>query len=96
MTIGTLEQGVKYIHSYRQRQQNDGIGVVLVPLLLTLNILPCSSVSIVNFEHVIAGWVAVSIDFLNSKQTNTVKNMLPLYHLVVSVRKRENLPVGIM
>ena len=32
-------------------------GVVLVSLLLTLNIFPpCSSVSIVNFEHVIAGW----------------------------------------
>ena len=31
--------------------------VVLVSLLLTLNIFqPCSSVSIVNFEHVIAGW----------------------------------------
>ena len=33
------------------------LGVVLVSLLLTLNnFTPCSSVSIVNFEHVIAGW----------------------------------------
>ena len=32
-------------------------GIVLVPLLLTLNIFhTLSSVSIVNFEHVIAGW----------------------------------------
>ena len=33
-------------------------GVVLVPLLLTLNIFstPCSSVSIVNFEQVNASW----------------------------------------
>ena len=32
-------------------------GVVLVSLSLTLNIFtPSSSVSIVNFEHVIAGW----------------------------------------
>ena len=31
-------------------------GVVLISLLLTLNIFqPCSSVSIVNFEHVITG-----------------------------------------
>ena len=31
--------------------------VVLVSLLLTLNIFtPCSSVPVVNFEHVIAGW----------------------------------------
>ena len=29
-------------------------------LLLTLNIFhPCSSVSIVNFEHVIAGWAVI-------------------------------------
>ena len=33
-------------------------GVVLVSLLLTLNIFtPCSSVSIVNFKQVKAGWV---------------------------------------
>ena len=32
--------------------------VVLVSLLLTLTYFtPCSTVSIVNFEHVIAGWV---------------------------------------
>ena len=33
-------------------------GIILVSLLLTLNIFsPCSSVSIVNFKHVTAGWV---------------------------------------
>ena len=37
------------------------IGVVLVSLLLTIvnfwiYFVPCSSVSIVTFEHVIAGW----------------------------------------
>ena len=33
------------------------VGVVLMPLLLTLNIFhTLSSVYIVNFEHVIAGW----------------------------------------
>ena len=32
-------------------------GVVLVSLLLTLNnFTPCSSASIVNFEHLIVGW----------------------------------------
>ena len=32
-------------------------GAVLVSLLLTLTYFtPCSSFSIVNFEHVIAGW----------------------------------------
>ena len=36
----------------------DAIGVVLVSLLLTLNIFTlCSSVSIFNFEYVIAGWI---------------------------------------
>ena len=38
---------------------NKDIGVVLVTLLLTLNmyVAPRFSVSIVNFEHVIVGWV---------------------------------------
>ena len=46
LTIETLEQGVKYAN-----------GVVVVPLLLTLNIFhTCSSVSIVTFEHVNADW----------------------------------------
>ena len=36
---------------------NKANGVVLASLLLTLNIfIPCSSVSIFNFEQVIAGW----------------------------------------
>ena len=48
LTIETLEQGVKYTN-----------GVVLVSLLLTLNIFHTfSSVSIVNFEQVNAGWDA--------------------------------------
>ena len=43
--------------------QNDDNGVILVSLLLTLNIFtPCSSVSIVNFQHVIAGWVSKEIE----------------------------------
>ena len=34
--------------------------IVLVSILLNMNIFtPCSSVSIVNFEHVIADWEAV-------------------------------------
>ena len=48
-------------------------GVVLMPLLLTLNIFaPCSIVSIVNFEHVIAGR-----DILKKKKgkSNVVKIM---------------------
>ena len=44
-------------------------GVVLVSLLLNLNIFtPSSNVSIVNLEHVIAGWVYTSfnlVTFLN-------------------------------
>ena len=42
--------------------------VVLVPLLLTLNI-PYSRVSIVNFEHVITGWVF----------TKGLKNIFPIF-----------------
>ena len=38
LTIETLEQGVKYIKSSQYRHQNDGNGVILVSLLLTLNI----------------------------------------------------------
>ena len=41
---------------------------VLVSLLLTLNIItPCSSVSIVNFEQVTAGWVAVLVSSIRKK-----------------------------
>ena len=36
--------------------QSVSIGIVLLSLLLTY-FTPCYSVSIVNFEHVIAGWV---------------------------------------
>ena len=39
---------------------NDVTGVVLVSLLLTY-FTPCSSISIVNFEHIITGWVVTSI-----------------------------------
>ena len=39
LTIETLEQGVKYVQSYQKKHQSDIIGVVLVSLLLTLNIL---------------------------------------------------------
>ena len=39
------------------RHKNNANGVVLVSLLLTLNIFHIRfGVSIVNFEHVIAGW----------------------------------------
>ena len=42
-------------------------GVVLASLLLTLNFfIPRSSVSIVNFEHVIAGW-----DFIKNSSAKT-------------------------
>ena len=53
-------------------------GVVLVPLLFTLTYFKsCSSVSIVNFEHVIAGWdktigfpkYVFSINYSTVKQT---------------------------
>ena len=41
------------------KNQNDAFGVVLVSLLLTWTYFTaCSSVSIVNFQHVIADWVA--------------------------------------
>ena len=42
---------------FRVNPSDPAIGVVLVSLLLTLNIFqPCSSVSIVNFEQISAGW----------------------------------------
>ena len=44
----------------RSKLLKDAIGVVLVALLLTLNISHlCSIVSILNFEQVNAGWVAI-------------------------------------
>ena len=42
VTIGKLEQSVKYVQIY---------------------FAPCSSVSIVTFEHVIAGWGIVILNF---------------------------------
>ena len=48
LTIETLEQGVK----------QGANGIVLVSLFLTWTYFtPCTSVFIVHFEHVIAGWV---------------------------------------
>ena len=37
--IKMLEQGLKYVQSSHKRHQNDNIGVVIEPYLLTLNIL---------------------------------------------------------
>ena len=37
-TIEILEQGLKYVQSYQERQQNDITAVILKPYLLTLNI----------------------------------------------------------
>ena len=45
LTILTLEQGVKNV-------QSSGIVTYFAP---------CSSVSIVNFEHIISGWVIFSV-----------------------------------
>ena len=54
LTIETLERSVEYVQSLIYVN-----GIVLVPLLLPLNYFtPFSSVSIVNFEHVMVGWVA--------------------------------------
>ena len=54
------------------------IGVVLVSLLLTLNIFhTCSSVSIVNFEQVNAGWGATILEsfknYFSLKKRMTLK-----------------------
>ena len=64
LTIETLEQSVKY----------GQYGVVLVSLL-TLNIFCTLCVSIVNFEHVIAGWGWSYIWHLDSKVD--CQNILP-------------------
>ena len=49
--------------------------VVLISLLLTLNIFHvCSIVSVVNFEHVIAGWTLKGL--LKSKVTINEINLL--------------------
>ena len=40
-----------------KRHQNNAISVVLVSLLLSLTYFaPCFTISIANFEHVIASW----------------------------------------
>ena len=44
------------------KHQNDATDVIMVSLLLTLNIFtPCPNVSVINFEHVIAGWASFLI-----------------------------------
>ena len=48
---------VKAPKHLKNLRHSGGTGVVLVSLLLTLNIFtPCSTVSIINFEQVNAGW----------------------------------------
>ena len=52
----------------------DTITTPLVSLLLTLNIfhtLPCFSVSIVNFEQLVAGWVGEGVQFIQSQRPGT-------------------------
>ena len=53
------------------RHQNDAIDVALVSLLWTLSIFftPCSSVSIVNFENVIAVWIGFLISLNKISQS---------------------------
>ena len=49
---------MKYVQGTQKRHQNNASGVVLVCLLLTLNKLHTFfSISIGNFEHIIAGLV---------------------------------------
>ena len=53
LTIETVEEGVKYYQSQKNRHQNDAINVALVHLLLTWTIFHTfSSVSIIDFEKV--------------------------------------------
>ena len=56
-----------------KRHQNNVNNVVLASLLLTLNIFhTCSSVSIVNFEQVNAGWDIWDLRYLQCHCENTV------------------------
>ena len=63
LTIETLEQGVKCvrkltIETWERRQWcHSHVFIVNCRTYFT----PCSSVSIVNFEHVIAGWEALKL-----------------------------------
>ena len=73
LTKETLEQGKKYVQSWQWRHQDDAVGIVLVPLLLTL-----STASIVNFEHVIASWKTIKIPFFLSTTSNSKRCTLLL------------------
>ena len=61
LTVETIEQGVKYCQCLDLQSKSIGWGlydgVVLVSVLLNWTYFTCcSSITIVNFEHVIAGW----------------------------------------
>ena len=73
LTKETLEQGKKYVQSWQWRHQDDAVGIVLVSLLLTL-----STVSIVNFEHVISSWKTIKTPFFLSTTSNYEKCTLLL------------------
>ena len=70
LTIETLEQGVKYVNKYVKvnKANRTTPDVALVSLLLTTYFTPCFNVSIVNFEHVIAGWVQEFTILFNNNQ----------------------------
>ena len=70
LTIETLEQGVKYVNKYVKvnKANRTTPDVALVSLLLTTYFTPCFNVSIVNFEHVIAGWVREFKIFNNNQK----------------------------
>ena len=60
---------------------------VLVALLLTLNIFHTFVVSIVNFEHVIAGWVVDFCSFHQLLHLQAYRNGLKLWILNVKISK---------
>ena len=61
LTIETLKQGVKYVKSLLLKHQNDANETYFTP---------CSSASIVNFKHVITGWVVIKKKRLKSLSNN--------------------------
>ena len=60
LSIETLEQGVKCMFKVNNKDTSRS-GIFIVNFE-HISHLPCFSVSIVNFEHVIAGWVQMNFN----------------------------------
>ena len=87
LTTETLEQGAKLslkltITKPERRQCRSGVIIIN----FELNFTPCSSVSVVNFEHINAGWVLQSEILRRDFKKNLFQvNFRKYFHLNLSL-----------